>query len=533
VRVPTIQAAQQACILAIGAEPTDRIRLHVRHGRGPSGWMGSPGIRGLSRLLVRPTRRGGSRVDLQVAQPADPGLLLAAALRTILPAAAHGLPDHVTVLPGLPADASWWSLGLRDVPLRTDRPTPHLRRSDVVISPAGQDPSAFPDRAATVVVRHGGRWTVQGAERDVHVDPSVHHPIGRPSGVSGRIATASKHTQGWLIQGPGLGLEIGDDLTSPAVAALRDVDGIVVPGHLPARLAAQLRASGLVLASGVDQFPGDLLGWMHASVLGRREAMRDHSPRAVLDRWPSVTAVLLTHRAEFIDHALAQLARLRYPRLEVVIGLHGITVPPERFAPLADRHVHQVVSVPEDLAFGAAMQAVCRHAAGDFVTKVDDDDYYHPDHVWDLVVAREYSGAQLVGKALDWIAVESADCTVFRPEYPSEQYARFVAGATMLISQEDLRSVGGFRPVPRSIDRSLIKGVLAHGGLVYRTHGLGYLYVRRGSGHTANVSDQHFLADASARWGGVLRHEAFGTTTSEENSFQVDEVADGHRVGTG
>lgn len=532
VRVPTVQAAQQACILAIGAEPADRIRLRVRQGRGPSGWIGTPGIRGLSRLQVQPTRRGGSRVDLQVAQPTDPALLLAAAIRTILPAAAQGLPDQCTVLPGLPADASWWSLGLRDVLLGTDRPSPHLRRSDLVVSPVDSDPAAYPDRADTIVVRAHGHWTVQGAPREVHVDPSVHHPIGRRSPVAGTLATATRQSQGWLIQAPGLRLEIGDDLSAPAVAGLREVDGLIVPAGLPPRLAAQLRASGLVLAEGVDELPGDLLGWLHAGVVGRREALRDHSPRAALDRWPSVSAVLLTHRADFIDHAVAQLARLAYPRLEVVIGLHGITVPGERFAPLAERHGLQVVEVPADLPFGAAMQVACQRAAGELITKVDDDDLYHPEHLWDLVLAREYSGAQLVGKALDWVVVESAGCTVFRPEYPAEQYARFVAGATMLISQEDFRAVGGFRPVPRSIDRSLIKRVLAHGGLIYRTHGLGYLYLRRGSRHTATVSDEHFLADASARWDGILRHDAFGTASID--AVQVAGAAEPmHQAGAG
>jgi hypothetical protein len=145
------------------------------------------------------------------------------------------------------------------------------------------------------------------------------------------------------------------------------------------------------------------------------------------------------------------------------------------------------------------------------LTKVDDDDYYGPDHIWDLVLARAYSGAPLVGKALDWIMVEPENVTVFRPEYAAEQYATFIAGGTMLISQADLRSVGGWRPVPRSIDRALIRRVQMEGGLVYRTHGLGYVYVRRAEGHTANARNEHFLTKTAARWPGLIRHEAFGT----------------------
>jgi hypothetical protein len=142
---------------------------------------------------------------------------------------------------------------------------------------------------------------------------------------------------------------------------------------------------------------------------------------------------------------------------------------------------------------------------------MDDDDHYGAEHIWDLVLARQYSGAEVVGKALDWIHVESADVTAFRPVYAAEKYATFVAGGTILISRGDLASVGGWRPVPKSVDRALLDRVLADGGLVYRTHGLGYVYVRRGEGHTASVRDEHFLTKTTATVPGLVRHPCFGT----------------------
>lgn len=82
----------------------------------------------------------------------------------------------------------------------------------------------------------------------------------------------------------------------------------------------------------------------------------------------------------------------------------------------------------------------------------------------------------------------------------------------MLISRADLAAVGGWRPVPKSVDRALLDRVLGAGGLVYRTHGLGYVYVRHSAGHTASVRDEHFLTKTTATFPGVIAHEAFGTT---------------------
>ena len=145
---------------------------------------------------------------------------------------------------------------------------------------------------------------------------------------------------------------------------------------------------------------------------------------------------------------------------------------------------------------------------------MDDDDYYSSTHVWDLVLARMYSGAQIVGKALDWVYLAASDTTVFRPTYPAERFARFVAGGTMLISAGDLAQVGGWRPVPRSVDRALLDRVLESGGLVYRTHGLGYVYVRSaadGSANTSQVNEEHFLTKTVAQFPGLLSSPALGT----------------------
>jgi hypothetical protein len=65
--------------------------------------------------------------------------------------------------------------------------------------------------------------------------------------------------------------------------------------------------------------------------------------------------------------------------------------------------------------------------------------------------------------------------------------------------------------VPKSVDRALLDRVLGDGGLVYRTHGLGYVYVRHSAGHTAAVRDEHFLTKTTSTVPGMVRHMAFGT----------------------
>ncbi len=163
----------------------------------------------------------------------------------------------------------------------------------------------------------------------------------------------------------------------------------------------------------------------------------------------------------------------------------------------------QVLPQPADTLFGDVLERAARAAGGDVVLKMDDDDWYAPDVVADLLRARGYSGAELVGMPAELHYLTEQDLTVKRG-HPVELYARFVAGGTMLVDTAVLRAVGGFRPVRKYVDSQLIASVLAAGGAVYRTHGLGYVLRRNPTGHTWQV-DLDYLLDPQrtlATWPG-------------------------------
>ena len=374
------------------------------------------------------------------------------------------------------------------------------------------------ERAVTVVVA-GETWVVDGAAHLVAVDPSVHNPIGRRSMGATEVITASVAGEALKLRGSTLNLEVAGDLRSSDVEALRSVGVVTAEDDLGPRWTNQLHACGLVLKSGSaidDSTNTSLADPLEAQVLSvkaRRDALRGSTPASALGRWPSVSAVLLTNRETYLTHAMQQIAKMDYPNLQVLVGLHGLELTSARIAELMDLAGRELefISIVGNLSFGAAMQVASQRADGELITKMDDDDYYGANHIWDLVLARMYSGAQVVGKALDWIYLEGEDTTVFRPTYAAEKYSFFVAGGTILISRADLDGVGGWRPVAKSIDRALLECVKQTGGLIYRTHGLGYMYVRHLAPHTASVSSEHFLTKTEQTWPGLLRHQIFGT----------------------
>jgi hypothetical protein len=197
---------------------------------------------------------------------------------------------------------------------------------------------------------------------------------------------------------------------------------------------------------------------------------------------PAVSVVMATRRPDFLAHALGQVARQRgVDRLQLVLAPHGFEPDPAQLA-AAGLDV-RVVPQPEEVVFGDVLHAAAEAADGDVVLKMDDDDWYAPDVVADLLLARAYSGAELVGMPDDVYYLEPTDETV-RLGQRSEVYRQFVAGGTVMVDRGLLHAVGGFRSVRRHVDAELIAAVRAAGGTTYRTHGLGYILRRTDTGHT-------------------------------------------------
>ena len=130
---------------------------------------------------------------------------------------------------------------------------------------------------------------------------------------------------------------------------------------------------------------------------------------------------------------------------------------------------------------------------------------------------RRYSGADVVGMPSEFVHLEESDVTV-RRSHPSEIFARFVAGGTLLFDKQLLASMGGFRQVRRYVDAQLLTGVEAAGGRIYRTHGLGYVLRRRSEGHTWVRDAEEFRRPeiVDSEWSGFVPSRAMEFDTGEE-----------------
>lgn len=544
------------------APPTNvrHLELVVEDWRAPwPGWSGRLGpLPGLLRHEVCLPERAVGRAIVRVALAAPVRLdrMVAAVLPVLAPC--HPLPAPIRADVASDATPPWlWSEASPGRPVEVGPKGKVVRAYDVRVAA----PTEAGGTSSPAVVT-GSPYGVTGADGTptVVVDAATANPCGRqrygPELAVGRMCLVAAPGGVWwqitrAADDPTLVVagRVGDPLDErqrEALARLRGVEVADLPADAaPAAAAAAvaaLAATGVVVhAPGLTDaatallapelaafvrkpLPGpdaDPLEWELRGVAQRRAALRHHAvafawPRALsggypaLGSPPAVTALLVSKRPQMVMAAVAALAAQTYPALEVVVGLHGCDLPAADQARLAEHDVPvQVVPISAQLNLGEALAEVTRRARGSLITKVDDDDRYGPEHIWDLVLARSYSGATVAGKGAEFVYLQSRDLTV-RRYMGSEHYTDVVAGGAMLLSRGDLEDVGGWRPVPRSVDRALLDRVLHAGGLVYRTHGFGFIYTRHEHGHTWDPGVDYFLQDPRAAWRGLPSYEEFG-----------------------
>lgn len=555
------------------APPARGLTLDVSGWRAPwPGWSGRLGP--VASLVTHSVRlpangRGPARVAVEVAAAVPSYLLVEAVLAALDPA--RPMPAPLTPVVAAAAGRPAWLRGgvIGDPsPGPAPAPRPHgvvawLGQKTTLTRPAGPTwtPVAAVDHALAAPSRFGVAGP-DGRER-ILVDAVAAAPLGRgPQGAElplGRLhfALDVDGDLWWRVQAgtrsPRLvaagraGDRLGDAhrtaLLRLGTVTLTPLDQQPPPAAIACALA-QLAMTGLVIYS--PELPApvrsllaeeltraleapapgrgeDPIRWELRSIAQRRSALRGHGAaglQPISAEPPPVSALLVTRRPGYLGRVLADLRAQTYPNLELVLGLHGIDLDDAQRSLLRESGLPvAAVPIPAELTLGEALAAATRRASGSLVTKVDDDDRYGPEHIWDLVLARAYSGATVTGRAAEFVHLAAYDATV-RRRVASEVYTDVVAGGTILIARGDLEQVGGWRPVPRSVDRTLLDRVRAAGGLVYRTHAFGFIYTRHHDGHTWDPGERYFLLDPARQWSGLP--DWFAAGPASESGVPVD-----------
>ena len=241
------------------------------------------------------------------------------------------------------------------------------------------------------------------------------------------------------------------------------------------------------------------------SINVRREVLKRHSLYArLLDlselsesniyNLPTVSIILATKRSYYIQRIIDMINLQTYPNIELIVALHGDD--------FDDPYIFNTefptifTTVNSNISLGGVLQKATELSHGELIAKMDDDDLYDIDHIWDLVLAYQYSYADLVSKVVKYYYFEETKNFMVGCIGMSEYDSIYALGPSLLLSKNTLYGVGGWPDLNHKEEIELSKNIRKLGGRIYRTHGYGYVYMRyqnKMHSHSSNLHDNKLI----------------------------------------
>lgn len=349
--------------------------------------------------------------------------------------------------------------------------------------------------------------------------PGKSSPVTLPASLATRLHRADSRAHGLdVIATAGVMTDLS--ACSPlapwtAVAAAASATPMVAPAGLGGRLPGELSAL-VPTVEDQKQFRSEIVARMQQPELRGREGhllqravleqhTAGHRARTLLgaagvqtpavDR--SVSAVVPTNRLHELDNVFGNIARQRHRDTELVLVLHGLDVDEAELQRRAtEAGVPRLVIVRADasLTLGSCMNLGVQASSGRYIAKMDDDNFYGPGYLSDLLDAFSYSDASIVGKWCHLVWLRSTGAVVLRYPDSEHAYERRIQGGAMLFDGDLVRQVG-FSDIPRAVDSDILDRSMAEGAKVYSADRYNFVSIRGTdrTAHTWTVTDSTFM----------------------------------------
>lgn len=214
---------------------------------------------------------------------------------------------------------------------------------------------------------------------------------------------------------------------------------------------------------------------------------------------PSVSALISTIRPHQLEQVFQTVGSQQGVQLELILLTHGFEVAEARLAELARVHgvrQYTALSASAELTLGECLNLCVKNSSGSVLTKMDDDDYYAPHYLLDLLHALEYSGADVVGKQSHYMHFTNSRITVLRAGHMEHKFGRMVMGPT-ITARREIFEAHPFQPRNRGEDTAFLASVAEANRSIYSADRFNYCQMRSGAGHTWTVADDELAASGN------------------------------------
>jgi len=209
-----------------------------------------------------------------------------------------------------------------------------------------------------------------------------------------------------------------------------------------------------------------------------------------------ITVITSTIRPEFMENVFENYNRQTYQKKEFIIVLNKNSMNIKAWKKKAREYKNiRVFQLDQSVPFGQCYNFCVGKAKYDYIAPFDDDDYYAPNYLNDIVEAFQTSNADVVGKRTRYIYFERSGILALSNPGKENCYVDHIDGPTLSFNKKIFGRVQ-FTDQPIGIDGKFCKDCIAKDIKIYSTNRFNHVYIRHESSHhhTWVISDDKILS---------------------------------------
>ena len=211
-----------------------------------------------------------------------------------------------------------------------------------------------------------------------------------------------------------------------------------------------------------------------------------------------VTILAATNRPDRLDNLLANVRRQIHRPVELVVLLNSSAYDRNAVADRVARELagieSKVLALDEVVTLADCLNSGIDAATGQWLAKFDDDDYYGPHYLSDLLLASRYTDARVLGKNAYFAYLEGSGQMALRNPERAHRHGTRVHGGTLFVRRDVFDEVR-FTPIQPGTDSMFLRDCGERGIRIYSADPFNYIHVRHAdsSSHTWKIADDEFL----------------------------------------
>ncbi|WP_462420190.1 hypothetical protein [Salinicoccus sp. Marseille-QA3877] len=184
-----------------------------------------------------------------------------------------------------------------------------------------------------------------------------------------------------------------------------------------------------------------------------------------------ISIITSSIRKSRLSYYVEQLNRQKLVNIEATILTHNYILTnkeKERIRNVAKFKIN-IIEGDKSQSLGLCLNKCLNFASKNFVTKMDDDDYYYPNYLIDQWIAKKYSQADVIGKGAHFVYLENNETLMLRSATKQYKFVKQVIGGSIFCETDFLKSYQ-FNDLSSGEDSDFFKRITSVNKLIYATH---------------------------------------------------------------